>query len=94
MKFLTVHFQTGYVFPPHEWPSWAKGDMWAPEIHFVGNTFIVYYTARKKSTDSLAVGAAISIVGRYPYGPFKDIGEPLIEDENGALDAHWFRDPR
>ena len=66
--------------------------MWAPEIHFVDNRYIIYFTARDISTDKLCIGAAYS----YSHlGPYKDIGQPLVEDEdqvNGVLDPHHFSD--
>ena len=34
----------GHVFPTGAWPSWAVENMWAPEIHFVNGTFVVYFT--------------------------------------------------
>ena len=34
----------GHVFPAGGWPDWAIENMWAPEIHFVNGTFVVYFT--------------------------------------------------
>ena len=34
----------GHVFPAGAWPDWAFENMWAPEIHFVNGTFVVYFT--------------------------------------------------
>ena len=29
-----------------------------------------------------------------PFGPFEDLGHPLLEDiDVGVIDVHWFRDP-
>ena len=32
------------MFPAGAWPDWAVENMWAPEIHFVNGTFVVYFT--------------------------------------------------
>ena len=40
----------GHVFPTGAWPSWAVENMWAPEIHFVNGTFVVYFTGWYKHT--------------------------------------------
>ena len=76
------------------WPDWAEGRMWAPELHFVSGRYIVYFTAADTS-DKLNIGAAIA-TGDDPFGSYEDIGRPLIVDENsiaGALDPHYFLDP-
>ena len=44
-----IYFQVnwipkGHVFPAGSWPDWAVENMWAPEIHFVNGTFLVYFT--------------------------------------------------
>eukprot|EP00090_Calanus_glacialis_P047331 TRINITY_DN9771_c0_g1_i2.p1 TRINITY_DN9771_c0_g1~~TRINITY_DN9771_c0_g1_i2.p1 ORF type:complete len:263 (+),score=49.82 TRINITY_DN9771_c0_g1_i2:35-823(+) len=71
----------GWVFPRGSWPSWAYVDMWAPEIHFVNGIFTVYFTARKKNTKKLSVGVASSLEPLNPFGPYEDLGHPLIEHE-------------
>ena len=66
--------------------------MWAPEIHFVDNRYIVYFTARQKITCKLCVGAAVS---HSPVGPYKDIGKPLVDNNDpiiGVIDGHHFYD--
>ena len=75
-----VHWHhEGFVFPEGEEPGWtAKGrkvaDFWAPEMARVGDEYCVCYTARQ-STNALAIGLAKS---DSPFGPWRDLGRPLI----------------
>jgi hypothetical protein len=69
----------GFVFPEGHQPDWtAKGrrvaDFWAPEMARVGDEYWVCYSARQAS-NALAIGLA---KGPSPFGPFTDIGHPLI----------------
>lgn len=64
----------GHIFPAGHWPSWAVSDLWAPEIHKVGNQYVAYFSARG-SDGRLAIGAASS---PGPTGPFTDVGQPLL----------------
>jgi xylan 1,4-beta-xylosidase len=55
-------------------PSWTDGgDFWAPEIHIVGKSYNLYFTARTKA-HKLCIGVASS---DYILGPYMDIGQPL-----------------
>ena len=69
--------------------------MWAPEIHYVNNNYIVYFTARQKVTKALCIGAAVSTTGT-PLGPYKDLGKPLVTNTTykgiGVIDVHHFYD--
>lgn len=77
----------GTVFNEQTKPSWAQGDFWAPEIHRVGSSFVVYFSARHKN-GHFAVGAAHA---SSVLGPYQDIGHPIAEDPNpGVIDAHQF----
>ena len=69
----------GFVFPEGQTPSWTAsgrhvGDFWAPEMARVGDEYWLAYTAREKN-NALAIGLAKS---PSPFGPWKDIGRPLI----------------
>ena len=76
-----------HVFPSNKKPTWAVSDLWAPEIHKVGTSYVAYFSARGKD-GKLAVGAASAST---PTGPFTDIGAPLIHDANmGLIDATEF----
>ena len=81
---LVTWTMKGHVFPSGHWPSWAKGDFWAPEIHAVGSQYVVYFSAR--DTDGqLSIGAASA---PSALGPFTDIGHPLVHDPAmGLIDA-------
>ena len=83
----------GFVFPAGQVPTWTYYDYWAPEIHYVNGKFHVYYSARNVATGIMNIGLAISTNG--PFGPFKELGQPLITSEqgNGAIDVTWFKDP-
>lgn len=80
----------GHVFPSGHWPTWAKQDFWAPEIHKVGAGYVVYFSARG-ADGMLAIGAAS---GTSALGPFTDPGQPLIQDAAmGLIDASEINAP-
>jgi GH43 family beta-xylosidase len=80
----------GHVFPSGQWPTWAKQDFWAPEIHKVGAGYVVYFSARG-ADGMLAIGAASATAA---LGPFKDPGQPLIHDASmGLIDASEINAP-
>ncbi len=84
-----VHWtDAGHVFPPGTAPSWSKGDYWAPEIHKVGDHYVAYFSARHQD-GRLSVGAAS---GPTALGPFTDIGHPIVQDAQGAIDVSSFTD--
>ncbi len=71
--------------------------MWAPEIHLVNGSYYVYFSARKAADNQLAIGVAIAITDEgesSPFGPFYDYGQPIIEDDRGVIDIHFFKDPK
>mgnify|MGYP001384123641 CR=1 FL=1 len=76
-------------------PKWAKltgGLVWAPEVIKIGETYVMYYTARDKQSNKQCVGAATS---SQPEGKFKDTrSEPLVcqTDRGGTIDASPFLD--
>jgi hypothetical protein len=81
---LATWTQVGHVFPSGQWPSWAKSDFWAPEIHKVGAHYVVYFSARG-SDGMLAIGAASATSA---LGPFTAPAQPLIHDAAmGLIDA-------
>ena len=83
--------EAGFVFPAGEKPAWCAdgegvGDLWAPELHRVGNEYLLCFTAREWDR-SLAIGLARA---RRPEGPFVAEPEPLLR--GGMIDAHIFVD--
>ncbi|HMC91345.1 MAG TPA: glycoside hydrolase family 43 protein [Allosphingosinicella sp.] len=71
----------GFIFPEGEAPAWTAtgrhvGDFWAPEMARVGDEYWLCYTARQK-TNALAIGLAKAPT---PFGPWRDIGRPLLAD--------------
>ncbi len=86
---LTTWTQQGHIFPTGHWPSWAKSDFWAPEIHKVGSHYVAYFSARD-TNGQLSVGAASAT---SPLGPFTDVGAPLVNDATmGHIDASEITD--
>ncbi|MBE7178397.1 MAG: family 43 glycosylhydrolase [Mucilaginibacter polytrichastri] len=73
--------QAGYVFDKA--PEWTSGSFWAPEYYKIGDTFYIYYTARRKSDNVSYIGVATS---KYPDHGFKDHGV-VIEYGSEAIDA-------
>jgi len=88
-SFDLVHWKlAGYVFPIGKSPNWAINDYWAPEIHYLNKTFLVYFAARDKS-GILCIGVARSEGGIL--GPYIDSGKPLVRDPGvGSIDATLF----
>ena len=85
----------GHVFTRDTWPRWARDNMWAPELHHVNGRYILYYAARDERGQQ-TVGAAVAATGD-PFGPFLDIGRPLVgaaASVGGAIDPHYFKDRR
>ncbi len=78
--------QTGYVFDKA--PEWTTGSFWAPEYYKIGDTYYIYYTARRKSDNRSYIGVATS---SYPDRGFTDHGI-IIEHGKEAIDAFVFND--
>ena len=78
--------QTGYVFDKA--PAWTTGSFWAPEYYKIGDTYYIYYTARRKSDNRSYIGVATS---RYPDHGFTDHGI-IIEHGKEAIDAFIVND--
>lgn len=74
-------------------PAWAReGFTWAPEVLRTETGFVLYFTAKERSSDLQCIGAAFAT---SPTGPFtSDATEPLIcqRDLGGTIDAAPFRD--
>lgn len=77
----------GFAFPRGRKLAWAAdgagvGDFWAPELHRVGDRFLLCFSARARD-GSLAIGIASA---DRPEGPFAAPEEPLLG--GGVIDAH------
>ena len=84
----------GWLIRSTNWPVWARGRMWAPELHFVNGRYITYFTAADID-DKLNIGAAVATTDD-PFGEYRDIGKPLVVKRQslaGAIDPHYFKDP-
>lgn len=70
-------------------PSWAQPGgsyVWAPAVIQLGNTFVMYYTARDMQSNKQCVGVAVS---DKPEGKFKDRSSHALVcqvDEGGTID--------
>jgi beta-xylosidase len=82
-----VHWkQVGCVFDKA--PGWTVGSFWAPEYYKIGNTYYVYYTARRKADNISCIGVATS---KYPDHGFTDHGV-VIELGKEAIDPFIYND--
>jgi beta-xylosidase len=74
-------------------PPWARGGFtWAPEVLRTDSGFILYFTAKDRSSGLQCIGAATS---SDPRGPFtSNAAGPVIcqRDLGGTIDAAPFRD--
>jgi len=82
----------GFVFPEGAAPAWTHhgrrvSDFWAPEMAKVRDEYWLSYTARQRS-NALAIGLARS---DSPYGPWRDLGRPLITGH--AINTTGIQDP-
>lgn len=75
-------------------PDWAApGKTWAPEVLRIGDSYVLYFTARERKSGLQCVGVAVS--AKDPRGPFLPHGKaPLVcqRSEGGTIDASPFRD--
>ncbi|HEX2280944.1 MAG TPA: family 43 glycosylhydrolase, partial [Thermomicrobiales bacterium] len=81
-----------FVFPEGRKPAWAAdgpkvSDFWAPELHRMGDEFVVCFAAREPD-QTMSLGLARS---RSPAGPFDVPRQPLLR--GGVIDAHLYVDP-
>lgn len=79
-----------HAYDPTE-TGFGSLDFWAPEVIEHDGKFIMHYTARRKSDDTLLIGVAVS---DHPLGPFKDVvpHEPMFDFGYAAIDGHVLRD--
>jgi beta-xylosidase len=74
------------------WVNLSPSHVWAPEVLKVDEEYLLYYTARDKTSDRQCIGLAVSAA---PDGPFRDTTDsPFIcqSAEGGSIDASPFRD--
>lgn len=74
------------------WVRLSRPDVWAPEVIQVGDEYLMYYTARDKTSGRQCVGLATS---KTPSGPYRDASDaPFIcqIEQGGSIDASPFRD--
>lgn len=83
----------GFVFPSGHAPAWAAegehvSDFWAPEMHFVGGEYRVYFVAREREGHDLSIGLATA---RQPQGPFTTLDAPVLRGD--VIDPHVVVEP-
>lgn len=65
--------------------AWASGDYWAPEVYPWQDRYVMLFTARRSSDQSLRIGIAFA---DEPQGPYEDpLGEPLFDFGYAAIDG-------
>ncbi|MBB6227778.1 glycoside hydrolase family 43 protein [Polymorphobacter multimanifer] len=76
-----------------ELPRWAQqGWTWAPEVMQLGGRYLMYFTARERTSQRQCTGVAHS---NNPRGPFvSEADEPLLcqRELGGTIDANPFQD--
>lgn len=79
-------------------PAWASRtqDFWAPDVHFAGGRYYLYYSAKPDAAltdESRGLCLAVATADR-PEGPFTAKGEPLLCGEGFVnIDPFAFDDP-
>lgn len=64
---------------------WGVSHFWAPEVIYHNGKFVMHYTAKSASLDSLRIGVAVS---DSPLGPFVDVhGKPMFDLGYAAIDG-------
>jgi beta-xylosidase len=86
-------WQVSSTDPLPKLPAWATaGRTWAPDVAAVGDTFVMYITARNTDPDLQCIGVAKA---SKPEGPFEPVGQKALicpVDQGGAIDAGSFVD--
>ena len=85
---LVLWNDTGAVVLPNGKPNWAANGArnWAPELHRVGDEFVVYFTT-VNGANVLSIGA---VHAADPLGPYVGTGGPLVEHPLGVIDATYY----
>jgi beta-xylosidase len=89
-----VHWDIGRDALPGlpRWVNINRSDVWAPEVIRVGDQYLMFYTARDRTTGYQCIGLAVSDT---PQGPFRDRSDvPFVcqPEQGGSIDASPFRD--
>ncbi|MFR1984222.1 MAG: family 43 glycosylhydrolase, partial [Christensenellaceae bacterium] len=70
--------------------SFGYTDFWAPEVIEHEGRYLMHYTARRRSDDTLLIGVAAA---DRPEGPFVDVTDgPMFNFGYAAIDGHVVRD--
>lgn len=64
---------------------WGISNFWAPEVIYHNSRFVMHYTAKSETLNSLRIGVAVS---DSPLGPFVDVhGAPMFDLGYAAIDG-------
>jgi hypothetical protein len=74
-------------------PAWAEGGgTWAPSVHLVGTTYVMYYAVRQAASDTECISDAVSTA---PAGPYLDVTSGPLVCQNalgGSIDPDMYTD--
>lgn len=74
-----------------EKPDWkAAGDLWAPDIHYYNDQYMLYYSMSLWGDTNPGIGVAVA---DSPAGPFEDKGKMFTSEEIGvdnSIDPFFF----
>lgn len=82
----------GEIFDEDNRPTWATEDsmFWAPDIRYVGDQYVLYYTVTDTVADpgewNYAIGAATAPT---PSGPWTDSGEAVVEPRSDGSGGYF-----
>jgi arabinan endo-1,5-alpha-L-arabinosidase len=96
-----VHWQyAGDAFTPQTLPSWADtahdASLWAPDVHYVGGQWRMYYVVTETTvTTDLTDNAIGMATAPTPLGPWTDSGAPVVGPRRGGPGNNflWTYDP-
>lgn len=101
-----VHWeQIGRFFT--RYPAWVdpvSPDVWAPDLHYIGGKYLLYFSARERGHQSLHRGIGVAWA-ENPEGPYTPLDEPLVsgpgfrhidqqlfQDDDGTWYMYWGSD--
>ena len=78
-----------HLLTPENRPDWIKDALWAPEVHRIGQKFVITFTVGSNTNNKLCIGMAFA---DKIDGPYTVQQQPLIADTVAVLDSHLFQD--
>ncbi|MCK9221240.1 MAG: family 43 glycosylhydrolase [Limnochordia bacterium] len=100
-----IHWETVGTMFAKGYPAWvdslAPQFIWAPELQFINNQYVLYFSAKERGymEHRMGIGAAWSDKPEGPYtgvptplasGPgYRDIDPAVFRDDDGTLYIYW-----